>query len=537
MRREAQPGDGGVYAKGNILWLWYYTAERLPNGKLKRAWVSTELPIGQEKRAEEALEQIRISVLAEVETGVPSGPLTVTRYSDLWLKEIERDGVGSFKDDRTRLRHALPIIGHILLSEVTSRRHIRPLFRELKGKVGKGKDQLSPRTVRHVYSVLHRMFHNAVADGLLPANPCVVKKKDLPKKKDKDPAWRKGAVYTRAEVEQLISDPRIPEERRTLYGLLFIGGKRIGEVSALFWRDYDAQREPLGSLLVSQSYNRKEKELGETKTEQPREVPVHPTLARLLAAWKLGGWERYMGRPPTADDLLFPSGATRRRATVKLSGPDRHLKDNTANANLHQDLKVLGLRARRTHDTRRTMISIGIADGARKDILKWITHGPSGDIMDLYTTLPWETLCAEIGKLRLELKEGRIVELRQVANSSCDSRCDSEMVSTEKPNGYIGLETISTMPRAGLEPARKARREPARAGKSARSLGLVRGEHAHPPPPNPPTVTLSHEAPATYPDSISLALRDMVREWEASHDHEQLRRDLTTLLAAIGGGA
>jgi hypothetical protein len=31
---------------------------------------------------------------------------------------------------------------------------------------------------------------------------------------DKDPTWRSGAVFTREEVEQLISDGRIPEERR-----------------------------------------------------------------------------------------------------------------------------------------------------------------------------------------------------------------------------------------------------------------------------------------------------------------------------------
>lgn len=36
------------------------------------------------------------------------------------------------------------------------------------------------------------------------------------------------------------------------------------------------------------------------------------------------------------------------------------------------------------HDARRTLISLAQADGARRDILRWITHGPEGDIVSDY---------------------------------------------------------------------------------------------------------------------------------------------------------
>jgi len=49
-------------------------------------------------------------------------------------------------------------------------------------------------------------------------------------------------------------------------------------------------------------------------------------------------------------------------------------------------------------------------DGARKDVLRWVTHGATGDIVDLYTTLPWAALCVEVQKLRIELREGRVLE-------------------------------------------------------------------------------------------------------------------------------
>ncbi len=53
--------------------------------------------------------------------------------------------------------------------------------------------------------------------------------------------------------------------------------------------------------------------------------------------------------------------------------------------------------------------------------------------MDLYTTLPWGALCAEVEKLRIGLREGRVLEFRQLAGGACDSPCDSGSESNEKP--------------------------------------------------------------------------------------------------------
>ena len=63
----------------------------------------------------------------------------------------------------------------------------------------------------------------------------------------------------------------------------------------------------------------------------------------------------------------------------------------------------LGLRPRRGHDLRRTFITLAQVDGARRDLLETITHGPRGDIVSVYTTFPWPALCAEVAKLQIEL--------------------------------------------------------------------------------------------------------------------------------------
>ena len=54
----------------------------------------------------------------------------------------------------------------------------------------------------------------------------------------------------------------------------------------------------------------------------------------------------------------------------------------------------------------RTFVSLSLADGARKDILRWISHGPEGDLVSLYTSLPWTALCEEVAKFSIGLRTG-----------------------------------------------------------------------------------------------------------------------------------
>lgn len=78
-----------------------------------------------------------------------------------------------------------------------------------------------------------------------------------------------------------------------------------------------------------------------------------------------------------------------------------------------RDLATLGLRVkasslnRRGHDLRRTLITLARADGAIDSLLRWVTHGPKpGEILDVYSPPPWESLCGEVAKLRVRLLDG-----------------------------------------------------------------------------------------------------------------------------------
>ena len=217
----------GIFVRGRKLWARF----KDPTG----AWVSKPTPyeVGQESDARRYLARRTTTAAAvrdakaidETRTG---GATPVRVFADKWRKERRALGVRSIADDDSRMkRHILPELGDLSLEEVQSR-HVRELVLKLRMKTLREDEKLAPRTVRNIYGLLSTMFRDAVADGLVATTPCVLRRGVLPKKADKDPAWRPTAIYTREETERLISDRRIPEDRRVLYSLKGLAGLRHG---------------------------------------------------------------------------------------------------------------------------------------------------------------------------------------------------------------------------------------------------------------------------------------------------------------------
>jgi len=150
---------GTVYGRKNKLWIGYKDA----GGRW--TYVPTEFVVGQESKARKLLEAVERRVAAAARLGEAAlGPVTVRRYFERWVEDRRSRKVGSAGDDEARLQlHAVPELGDLELASVRPS-HIRALVRNLKAKVGVSREQLAPRTVRHVYGVLHRMFEDAVAD-------------------------------------------------------------------------------------------------------------------------------------------------------------------------------------------------------------------------------------------------------------------------------------------------------------------------------------------------------------------------------------
>jgi len=368
---------GSVYRRGNKLWIKYRGAD----GEIRRH--TTPFAVGDERKARALLRRTEGKIAAALDAG-ETGPLTVAEWTKRWIEE-RKALVVDWQNDQGRLEHhVLPELGPLELEAVRPR-HLIALFRRLRIEA-----KIAPKTIRSVYGVVRSLFRDAVRSELMEATPCVLTRQDLGPAADKDPEWRAHAVFTRAELETLIADERIATDHAVLYALEGLAGLRHGEAAGLRWRHLESDAKPLGRLTIATSYDR-----GRTKTSTPRLVPVHPTLAAVLAAWKLEGWPKAFGRAPKPDDLVLPAVPGGKAPVGSIRKPF-----NSWLA-LQVDLDNLELRRRRQHDLRRTFITLARADGARADILRVITHGPPRDMIDLYTTWPWSSLCAEVSKLNV----------------------------------------------------------------------------------------------------------------------------------------
>lgn len=313
-------------------------------------------------------------------------------------KERRKKAVHDWKKEFGRLEgHVLPTLGHVPVAKITTK-HVAELVHTLRFD-----KQLAPRTVRSIYSVLVAVMRDAAIEGLISVSPCTLTEAQLGSIVDKNPEWRTGALFTREEAEIMISDRRIPLDRRVTYAFGLLAGLRPGEAAALRWRNYDQTCEPLGRLTVALAYSTTNNKLKETKTKAVRLIPVHPVLAILLAEWRTG-WIVMFGREPGPEDLIIPlPPETIKRRTSRTGEPFR-FSDYTLRRWTEIDERRLGWRHRSVYDTKSTFITLAIDDGVNRDILRdRITHAkPRRDAFDGYDRGPhWKETCTELAKLSI----------------------------------------------------------------------------------------------------------------------------------------
>lgn len=126
--------------------------------------------------AQVALARIRVEIdagtwlspaaRAAVEASVARGPLMFGEYAETWLSQRPlatrtRDLYRSLLD-----KHLLPSWREVELVAITS-----PAVRQWHG----GLDKTKPRAVANAYSLLKTILGTAVADDLIPGNPCKVR--------------------------------------------------------------------------------------------------------------------------------------------------------------------------------------------------------------------------------------------------------------------------------------------------------------------------------------------------------------------------
>ncbi|MEM9728175.1 MAG: site-specific integrase, partial [Myxococcota bacterium] len=248
---------------------------------------------------------------------------------------------------------------------------------------------ISPRYVRNCIGIVSSIFRLAVLEEAADVNPV----SQTPR--DGLPAASRGGgpTYTAAEVVQLLGAERVDLDRRVLYAMQAMTGMRVGECCGRRWEDWDRAASPLGALRIHTQYNDQPLKTAKTGNNKERRAPVHPHLAAILDYWWRQGFASTYGRAPNQRDFIVPSRSHRHLGPMTQSQITKAHRRDAARA---------GVPNKGTHALRRFMISAARSGGAQKDVLERITHNARGDIIDIYTTLEWSTLCAAIRAIRLD---------------------------------------------------------------------------------------------------------------------------------------
>jgi len=253
-----------------------------PDGRKARRALGLE--VGQEAEAEAILEQALAKLRTEEATeGFPAGALTVEAWGEKWIEDRKARGKLEWHEESHLKYFVFPKLGSRTLAAVNDVTML-DWARGLEKTAG--------------------------PSGKTPSG--IWEDTDLPELEAN--ARVMGAGFEIADVQALLYDPCIPEDRRVLYALEFLTGMRTGEAAARTWADWEPEYcGDLGRLVCASAYNTRHRLLKTTKTKVEKWIPVHPALAELLDAWKREGWERYRGRAPTAEDLIVPASGGKPR--------------------------------------------------------------------------------------------------------------------------------------------------------------------------------------------------------------------------------
>ena len=81
-------------------------------------------------------------------------------------------------------------------------------------------------------------------------------------------------------------------------------------------------------------------------------------------------------------------------------------------------------------------------------MLESITHNRRGEIIDVYTSFEWPTLCRAVRCLKVSLDRGRLLDFRTSANRALDTFLDTHV----DLSGKLNDSRLKMVEAVGIEP-------------------------------------------------------------------------------------
>lgn len=302
-------------------------------------------------------------------------------------------------------RHIIPRIGKHAVTDVTPR-VVAEFIRSLT---------CSPNTARNVYRSLVAMFSDAMSQEWvkLDFNPAEgdSAKRAVPDAMTKAQEVQADTRFSIGECQRLVSDPRIPTERRVKYLVALTLVARDGEVMGLSWGaiDFEARTVRIFQAAKIRRYA-SDPSVGAPKTQKSRRtVPLHHATAAALQDWKRLT-ERSIGARVDPSHPVFPG---RKR--------DEFTRTHAAKL-LRVDLVRLGIREKvagvnlQFHHLRHTALNVLRESGVESAVRDYLAgHSPRGVGEGTYQHRSVDSMRADIEKIALTWEGWR--------GSFCASSC------------------------------------------------------------------------------------------------------------------
>ena len=308
----------------------------------------------------------------EVNAGTYREPskLTVGEWLDTWQKEYlvnVKASTAYLYRENIRL-YLMPRLGTLRLERLNGP-EIQRFYNFLSKDKLDGGLGLSPKTVKNIHGVLHKALQQAVAVGLLRANPteaCVlprmVHKQIRPLEKEDVTRFLQAIQGHRYEL---------------LYQVTLFTGLREGEVLGLKWECVDFEN---GTILVDKQLRKDQRKGGgyyfsEPKNNRARYITVAPSVLELL--------RRQQRKQQAQKDLL--GEGWEESGLVFTNELGQHLAYRTVYDCFKRIVRSIGCPDTRFHDLRHTYAVMALESGDDfKTVQENLGHHAASFTLDVY---------------------------------------------------------------------------------------------------------------------------------------------------------
>ena len=361
MKKSVKGGGSIRFRKDKNLWEARYSAGRNPgNGK--------QIQKSIYGKTKEEVRKLLAKKIVECDSGLYSDPtqMRVKEWAEIWQQDYLNAVKPSTKDQyETNIRnHIIPQLGAIKLQKLTS-----PMIQRFYNK---SLETLSPKSIRNIHGILHKMLSQAVKVRYIPLNPCDACEPPIVPRKEISPMTPEQVTMFLNEIKGTVNENMLIVDIFT--------GMRQAEIAGLTWDCIDFDK---GTITIYRQY-RKERSYGSKgvykfsplKNNKPRTITPAQTVMDTLKQVKL---EQDAFSEEAGDKYSNPEGFV---FTNHIGKP---IPSPTIYGNFKRIARKIGCPEARYHDLRHTFATLSLQNGDDiKTVSSNLGHSTVAFTLDIY---------------------------------------------------------------------------------------------------------------------------------------------------------